>query len=120
MKLKAPPPVDRASLQAKLKRLARLYADGLRSDYEYEKERDALHAQLDVLGGVPGILRAADITDRRAVLKTLFSEVILESHLATKAKARDDYRELLRTLDKRSGLRVGGPGGLLTSATNLS
>jgi hypothetical protein len=54
-----------------------------------------------MLGDLSGILQAADTTDRRAILKTLFVDVVLEPHLATKAKARDEYRELLLRLDSR-------------------
>jgi hypothetical protein len=35
------------------------------------------------------------------VLKALFTDIVLEPHLAAKAKARDEYRELLLTLDER-------------------
>jgi hypothetical protein len=56
-----------------------------------------------ILGGLPGILQAADTTDRRTLLQSLFTSVILEPHLATKAKARDKYRELLLKLVERIG-----------------
>ena len=112
-----PAVVDRAGLEAKMRRLDRLYEDGLKSDEEYVRERDTLRAQLnapitpvvlpnathalEVLGGVPTILQEADTTDRRAVLKQLFTNITLEPHIATKAKARDEYRELLLNLDQR-------------------
>jgi hypothetical protein len=54
-----------------------------------------------MLGGLPGILQDADTADRRTILQALFTSIILEPHLARKAKARDEYRELLLKLDER-------------------
>jgi site-specific DNA recombinase len=114
----APAPVDTEAIRAKMRRVARLYEDGLKSELDYQREIAALRAQLDappppsiampdavvaldMLGGLPGILQAADTADRRSVLQSLFTSVVLEPHLATKAKARDEYRELLLNLDRR-------------------
>lgn len=56
---------------------------------------------IDRLGGLPGILQAADTPDRRAILQSLFTSVTLEPHVARKAKARDEYRELLLKIDQK-------------------
>jgi hypothetical protein len=112
-----PPPVDAEAIRAKMRRVAQLYEDGLKSEEAYRREIAALRVQLDepvpskdlpnaaqaieMLGGLPGILQMADTTDRRALLKHLFTDIVLEPHLATKAKARDEYRELLLNLDVR-------------------
>jgi site-specific DNA recombinase len=113
----APPPVDADAINAKIRRVARLYEDGLKSELDYQREITALRAQLDtppqnidmpdaalaleMLGGLPGILQTADTTDRRTILQSLLTSVELEPHRATKAKARDEYHELLLTLDAR-------------------
>jgi transcriptional regulator with XRE-family HTH domain len=39
---------DRAALEAKLKRLARLYQDGMIDDTAYERDRDAIRAKLTI------------------------------------------------------------------------
>ncbi len=112
-----PAPVDVDAIRAKMRRVAQLYEDGLKSEADYKREIAALRAQpdapvpittlpdaaqaVDMLGGLPGILKAADAADRRTILQSLFTSVVLEPHLATKAKARDEYRELLLNLDRR-------------------
>jgi hypothetical protein len=112
-----PPPVDTEAIRAKIRRVARLYEDGLKSEIDYQREIAALRAQLeapipirdlpdaaqalDLLGDLPGILKVAETADRRALLQSLFTSITLEPHLATKAKARDEYRELLSRLDER-------------------
>ena len=78
-------------LEAKLKRLARLYQDGLLDDASYERNRDSLRAQLSappaplpfadlhmvatLLGDLPTLLNEATLEEGRAVLVQLIDQV---------------------------------------------
>ena len=109
-----PAPVDTDAIHAKMKRIARLYADGLKSDDEYEREIAALRAQLSVaapiialpdtaaimrlLTDVPALLRSAESIDRRAVLHEVFQQIVLTPHLALTAKPRAAYSYVLTGL----------------------
>src|SRR5688572_4390507 len=90
----APSPVDTGAINAKIRRVARLYEDGLKSEPDYQREITALRSQLDapppqatdmpnaaqaivMLGGLSGILQAADTTDRRTILQSLLTSVVL-------------------------------------------
>jgi site-specific DNA recombinase len=113
-----PAPVDTDAIQAKIKRIARLYADGLRSDDEYEREIAALRAQLNAappiialpstaeiltfVTDVPALLRQADSTDRRAVLHEIFQQIVLTPHMALTAKPRAAYSYVLTGLDQHA------------------
>ncbi len=84
------PPVDRAALEAQLRRLAKTYNDGLISDAEYERSRDRLRAQLvhlqqvapapdlanavEVLANLGTIIDAATDEERRALVRSVFSK----------------------------------------------
>jgi hypothetical protein len=73
---------DRVALEAKLKRLARLYQDGMIDDTAYERDRDAIRAKLTIastslpltdlrpvaslLGNLPELLKEATTEERRA------------------------------------------------------
>lgn len=112
-----PPAVDEQAIRAKMKRLARLYADGLRSDDEYSRELAELRAQLaapapmvalprladvlPLLTELPALLREADAVDRRATLQELFEDITLAPHLATHARPRAEYRDLLIGIDQQ-------------------
>jgi hypothetical protein len=88
-----PAHIDHAALEAKLKRLARLYQDGLIDDTRYERDRDAIRAQLStammplpyadlgvvatLLGDIPRLLKEATNEERRAVLIQLVDQVYL-------------------------------------------
>jgi len=85
---------DRLALEAKLKRLARLYQDGLIDDATYERDRDAIRAKLtsattslpfadlgivaNLLGDLPGLLNEATNEERRAILVQLVDQVYLK------------------------------------------
>jgi hypothetical protein len=88
-----PAPVDTDAIHAKIRRVARLYEDGLKSETDYQREIAALRAQLvtppppsialpdavvalDMLGGLPGILQAADTPDRRGWITAWISRWI--------------------------------------------
>ena len=89
-----PEQIDRAGLEAKLKRLARLYQDGLIDDKRYEHDRDEIRSQLakatmplpfadlgtvaTVLDDLPGLLKEATTEERRAVLVQLVDQVYLK------------------------------------------
>ena len=60
-----PGQIDRPALEARLKRLGRLYQDGLISDEQYERDRDSLREQLSA---APVSL---PVTDMRAVASLL-------------------------------------------------
>ena len=84
---------EHAVMEAKLKRLARLYQDGLIDDRAYERDRDTIRAQLSqepaplpftdlrsvamLLGDLPGLLEEATLEERRAVLVQLVDQVYL-------------------------------------------
>ena len=93
----APPVEDRAAVEQRLKRLARLYEDGMKTDDEYQRERDRLQAQLhrtqpalpiqanleaaaERLRDLPALLEAATMLQRRGLLSHLFSDVWIEKH----------------------------------------
>jgi hypothetical protein len=100
-----PPSVDIEAICTKMRRVARLDEDGLKSELDYQSEITALRAQLDMpprvsdmldtaqalmmLDGLPRIVQAADATDLRTLLQSLFTSVVLEPHMATTAKACD-------------------------------
>ena len=89
-----PDQIDHAALDAKLKRLARLYQDGMIDDTVYERDRDALRAKLatastslpfadlrtvaTLLGDLPALLKEATNEERRAVLIQLIDQVYLK------------------------------------------
>lgn len=93
----ATPAIDRTAIEQRLKRLARLYEDGLKSDAEYVAERDRLQAQLHdaapapvgmvqieraatLLRDIPTLLAQASMLQQRAVLAHLFSAIWIERH----------------------------------------
>jgi hypothetical protein len=89
-----PDQIDRAALEAKLKRLARLYQDGMIDDTAYERDRDAIRSKLTTastslpfadlctvatgLGDFPALLNEATTEERRAVLVQLVDQVYLK------------------------------------------
>jgi site-specific DNA recombinase len=86
--------VDHAALEGKLKRLARLYQDGLIDDASYERDRDTIRAQLaapaamlpfddmravaTLLGNLAELLKEATTEERRAILVQLIDQVYLK------------------------------------------
>jgi site-specific DNA recombinase len=86
--------VDRVALEARIKRLGRLYEDGLKTEGEYERELASLRAQLAaapvaapfddlgavaaVLGDLSGVFAEASVAERRAVLMQLVDQVYLK------------------------------------------
>jgi hypothetical protein len=94
MEVDHPAHIDHAALEAKLKRLARLYQDELIDDTAYERDRDALRAKLTIaspslpltdlrpvatlLGNLPELLKEATTEERRAILVHLVDQVYLK------------------------------------------
>jgi site-specific DNA recombinase len=94
MEVDHPAQGDRAALEAKLKRLARLYQDGMIDDTAYERDRDAIRAKLTIaspslpltdlrpvatlLGNLPELLKEATTEERRAILVQLVDQVYLK------------------------------------------
>ena len=88
-----PGQIDRPALEARLKRLGRLYQDGLISDEQYERDRDSLREQLSaapaalpvtdmrgvasLLSDLPAIIKEATTEERRAILVQLVDQVYL-------------------------------------------
>lgn len=89
------PTEDRAAIEQRLKRLARLYEDGMKSDEDYQRERDRLRSMLQEqpvsvpmqanleeaakrLHDLPTLLAQATMLQRRAVLAHLFSDIWIE------------------------------------------
>jgi hypothetical protein len=89
--------VDLTRIQDKIRRRARLYADGLKTDDEYQAELTALRAQLasappqipslphvtlqeiaERLQQMPALLSSATIGERRAVLHECIDQVYAE------------------------------------------
>jgi hypothetical protein len=109
--------VDIETICAKMRQVARLNKNGLKSEIDYQRQILAFRAQLDasliisgmldtaqaliMLGGLPRIVQAADTTDLRTLLQSLFTSVVLDPHMVTTAKACDLCRELLLKLDER-------------------
>ena len=84
---------DRAALEARLRRIARLYEDGLKSEAEYTREVGTIRARLAatpigapiedlgavaaVLGDLSWVFAEASVAERRAVLFQLVDQVYL-------------------------------------------
>jgi hypothetical protein len=106
------PPVDRTAIEAKLKRLVRLYEDGFKTEAEYARERDALRVQLAaegtpsrqpnrssavaLLADVPQLLRRATLDERRAVLEEVLDVIYLMPHQAMAVRPVESYAPLLQ------------------------
>lgn len=112
-----PAMVDRSKLEARLKRLQRLYLDGAIDDGEYERERAHMQAQLSIvtmplavpvvpdvraaaaqLADIPALLRNAEPADARAVLAEVFEVVYLMPHAAMAVRPTTKLAPLLREL----------------------
>lgn len=107
-----PAPVDIAAIQARLRRLARTYEDGLKSETEYIRERDMLQAQLveaqpqisagadlnvaaDLLMNLPALLANTQPRERQAVVHALFRQVIIRERRIVRLDPRPDVAPLL-------------------------
>ncbi len=125
----APQPLaDRAKLDARSRRLQRLYLDGVIDDDGYARERLSIQAQLaqldaaapaapaplDVraaaaqLADIPALLREAEPHDARAVLAELFSTVYLMPHQAMAVRPTQELAPFLRELRLRVKLEWAG------------
>lgn len=121
------PPADRGRLEARQRRLQRLYLDGALDEPEYDRERLAIRAQLDsldaplamplipdvrqaaaYLADIPALLRAAEPHDARAVLAEVFSVVYLMPHGAMAARPTAAVAPLLAGLWLKSNLEWAG------------
>jgi len=121
--------IDRAAIETKLKRLARLYEDGFKTETEYVRERDALRAQLATEGApigqpnrssavallpdVPQLLRRATLDERRAVLEEVLDVIYLTPHQAMAVRPVESYAPLLQAVRlKIMGWWAGWGSGL--------
>lgn len=106
------PAIDRDAVLAKLKRLARLYEDGLKSDADYARERDALSAQLAeatpvhrqrlnlataaaLLADLPRLFAHATPRERQAVVHALFDRVVVQNRQIVRLNAHPDVAPIL-------------------------
>jgi len=120
--------IDRAALEAKLKRLARLYQDGPIDDRRYEQDRDAIRAQLTkatiplpfadlssiatLLGDLPGLLKEATNEERRAVLVQLVDQVYLTHDAVLGIRPTLRAWPLMHAVYAQFlTVSLGGPGG---------
>ncbi len=86
------PGVDRSAIAEQIKRLGRLFQDGLKTEREYERELAALRAQLDaatndavarfdvgraieLVNDLPDLLASATAAERRAVLGSVIEKL---------------------------------------------
>lgn len=115
LSLWTPPPavtVDRPRIEERIKRLGRLYADGLKDDREYTTELAALRAQLQqappvprinlveiaaYLSDLPTLIRRGTVAEQRAVLRELLSEVYLDRRRVAAFRPTELYAPLIRT-----------------------
>jgi hypothetical protein len=97
--------VDTETICAKMRQVARLNENGLKSEIDYQRQILAFRAKLDasliisgmldtaqalmMLGGLPRIVQVADTTDLRTLLQSLFTSVVFEPRMATTTKACD-------------------------------
>jgi len=107
------PVVDVDAIRARLKRLARAYADGGYSDEEYEAERARLEAMLAkappsvtrarldlerasaVMQDAGSVYRSGGIVERRTLLVTLFDRLWLAEHQVVAIKPQPAYALLV-------------------------
>ncbi len=110
-----PEQVDAQQVQQKLKRLARVYADGLIDDAEYERERAALQALLveapslalvrfeqaraaALLADLPTLLARATAQERRAVVGSLFERVWVQERRLNALTPRAEVYPLMASI----------------------
>ena len=113
------PGMDRAAIEAKIKRLARLYEDGLKTDAEYTQElrvlrsqlataevqatvshEEMLHQALALLRDMPSLLEAATPEELRTLVQEVFDVVYVRPHIVLAVKPADVYREMLKRAAK--------------------
>lgn len=128
--------VDRAKLEARLKRLQRLYLDGAIDDVEYERERTNIQAQLSTvtmplavpvvpdvraaaaqLADLPTLLRTAEPADARAILAEVLDVVYLMPHAAMAVRPTTKLAPFLRELRLKCHLWWAGWGSNRRSDT---
>lgn len=130
-----PPDVDMKQIEARLRRLGRAYTDGLMSDEEYERERDALermrqdvapfkpagyydqHAAMQILTDLPGMLLNATGPERKAVVYALFSHVHVKDTALVAVTPRADVEPLIRSIVRCVG---GVADGARTPSRHIS
>lgn len=109
--------VDRAAVEQKLSRLARLYADNLIDDGTYERERDALKGQLELatttamlrfdaaraaanLADLPTLLAQATPPERRTVVQSVFERIWINNRTLSGLTPRAEVYPLLRSISR--------------------
>ncbi len=123
------PVTDQDTVKVRLKRLARLYADGMIEDDEYARERDALTAAMawtptatppqaafnlekaiQLISDIPSLIARATSHERRAVMRSLFERVWVKEQSLRGLVPRSEIEPLIRSiaLVATIGKSVGG------------
>jgi hypothetical protein len=105
--------IEPATIQAKLRRLGLVWADGLIGDREYEAEKARLRAMLDeiqsarpplvlneqraveLLRSLPTLLEDATVNQKRRLVRALFNRVWVEAGKIVGVSSRQDVYPLL-------------------------
>ena len=125
---------ERTQLEARKKRLVRLYADGLMTETEYAAEVGAIQElmatlespfveELDLrtaaalLADMPALLAASPIPEQRGILRSVFDRVWVAAHTISAIMPNRLYLPLASATAEVCIL--GGPGGVRTHDTRL-
>ncbi len=125
---------QRTQLEARKKRLARLYADGLLSETEYAAEARAiqelmvtlespfvedvdLRTAAALLADMPALLAASPLAEQRGILRGVFDRIWLAAHTITAIMPNRLYLPLASAAAEVC--ISGGPGGDRTHDTRL-
>lgn len=126
--VRSPKGVDHTAVQAKLERLAEVYADGLISREKYQRERAALQAQLHeseeqqigepdlakvlaLLQDVPALIRAATREEARAIVAPMLSRVWVEEGKLVAVTPTAAFQPLFVALWRECEVIMGCPTG---------
>ncbi|GAB4210075.1 MAG: recombinase family protein [Roseiflexaceae bacterium] len=109
------PRMDRSAIEAKIKRLARLYEDGLKTDVEYARELASLRQQQNLaemqtqtsrdetfaranslLRDVPALLAVATTDEVRTIIQEVFDVIYVRPHHVMAMRPAGAYREMLK------------------------
>jgi hypothetical protein len=117
----------RQTLEDKLRRLGRVYADRLISDDEYERKRNALRAELDSLvipdeaimvelsmqlGDLGPYLEEATVEERAGICHLIFDAVYadVQTDTITRLKPNREFVHIFRLAAEQNGWEEEEPG----------